>query len=161
MDSLLHGYLRMFDNMKRSNKNGYVSPHKPILLLAIQYRIQTGWITDNRIFPDKALEQQFSQFWSVFVDNGRSQEMVVCDNFFLESEKVYPFRCKMSFPFYHLSSEPFWNLVKSENWTQQNEYSMVQLRRCFEYAEIDRSLFRLMKEEPYCFTIKDYLECLI
>lgn len=147
--------------MKRTSKNGYVAPHKPILLLAIQYRIQTGWITDNNILPDKALERQFSQFWNIFVDNGREQDMVVCDNLLLESEKVYPFKCKMSYPFFQLGREPFWNLVKTKDWLERSEYSMVQMRKCFKYAEMNIELFELMKDDCFGKEIKQQLQMMI
>lgn len=161
MEVLLHNYLEMLANMKRSCKNGCVEPYKPVLLLAIQYRIQTGWITDNKIIPDKTLESQFAQFWNLYVDNGKETELMVCEDFCLESTKVYPFKCKMSYPFFHLCSEPFWNLVKRDEWVKRYEYSLLQLRKNFQYAELDIELFELMKTQPYADRIKAYLESMI
>lgn len=161
MEALLHDYLDMLTHMKRSSIDGYVAPHKPLLLLAIQYRIQTGWITDNRIVPDKALECQFSQFWDYYVDNGREPELMVCDDFFVKPMKSYPFKCKMCYPFFHLNSEPFWRLEKSEEWVKKYDYSLVLLRKCFKYAELDAQLFELLKTQPYSDSIKSYLEAMI
>lgn len=159
-DALIN-YLKMFEKMKRSNINGYVAPHKPVLLLAIQYRIQTGWITDNLIYPDKALVDQFSQFWNNYVDNGRFQELKVCDSLFVESNISYPYKCKMNYPFYHLNSEPFWHLVQTEEWVKRYDYSMIQLRKCFRYAELDLNLFEMMKIQPFSDRIRSFLEGMI
>lgn len=161
METEIEYYLELLAGMKRTHTNGFVSPHKPVLLLAIQYMVVMGWITDNHIVLDKALEGYFKQYWRLKVDNGSSQLLMVAEDLCLQAESKYPFRCKIEYPFYHLSSEPFWNLVKSDQWEYRPNYSLGQLKRFYQYAEIDQKLVDLMKEAPTGRKIRDLLEGMI
>ena len=154
-------YLDMLTRMRRACVKGYVAPHKPVLLLAVQYLIETGWINDNRIVLDKRLENTFEQFWNVMVDNGRSDVMIVSEDIVLAVDNVYPFNCKIANPFYHLSNEAFWTLVKNDQWQPKSVYSLRLLRKYYEYAEIDWNLFELMKKQPYNDRIRGCLESMI
>lgn len=53
---------------------------------------------------------------------------------------------KISYPFFHLSSSPFWELIKTASYQGQSEYSSIaSLERDYSGAIIDVGLFRLMK----------------
>ncbi|MBW2670050.1 MAG: HNH endonuclease, partial [Deltaproteobacteria bacterium] len=53
----------------------------------------------------------------------------------------------MSYPFYHMRTEPFWQLIPNEGYKDQSGLtisSMVKLREIYSGAEIDDELFRIL-----------------
>lgn len=71
------------------------APHKPVLLLAIIEQIESGNITDNRIFITAELVAAFQKIWLKLVPHEGWQP-----RFFL--------------PFYHLTGDGFWKLNMEE-----------------------------------------------
>ncbi|MBO4751575.1 MAG: hypothetical protein J5526_02360 [Bacteroidales bacterium] len=145
MDEVLDKYLSLLSNMKRANVGGYKAPHKVLLLMTVCNMVESGMIVDNRIVLSRELEKEFAGLWKEVVDNEESMPMdCVAEVLFMGQRKVYPFNCNIANPYYHLSGEPFWRLVKSLQWENRSSWSVPQLRKCFEYATMDEGLFQLI-----------------
>lgn len=148
MEKLFLCYAEAFRNMKRAAVRGYTAPHKPVLLLSVMQLAEEGKITTNQIKLDEELIKKFAWIWSQYVDDGGHREkMMVADGLELEIVRKYPFKCSIANPFFHMQSEPFWRLVKSDAYVKRPDYSVKGLQTCFEYAEIDPDLFVLMNDD--------------
>lgn len=146
--ALIDTFVKMFEHMNRARSGKYFAPHKPILLLSIMTLIERGQITDNKIELNKQLEDTFRWHWHTLVDDGNGQNSVVlCSGLDIGVSSRYPFKCNIANPFFHLSNEPFWNLVPSAEWKARKDYSLSQLKREFLYAELLPDLFDLMLDE--------------
>ena len=110
------------------NRNGNkVAPHKAILLLAIIDLIERGILTDPFIPLSDELIQTFKSIWKMRVTTTKTF-----------SHKIY-------YPFFHLQSSPFWNLIKSSTYIGQKEYtSLGPLKRDYIGAQIDDDLFQFL-----------------
>ena len=141
-------FVEMFEHMNRASSGRYLAPHKPILLLSIMTLIEQGHITENKIKLNRQLEDTFRFQWCTLVDNGnRQHDVEICSGLDIGVGNNYPFKCNIANPFFHLSSEPFWNLVPSSEWKERKGYSIAQLKREFLYAEILPDLFVLMSDK--------------
>lgn len=112
------------------NKNkSKTAPHKAILLLTIIDMIEAGVISSPFIQITDSLKDNFKRVWNANVSSCLGYEP------------------RLSYPFFHLSSSPFWALIKTTSYQGQAEYSsMTSLERDYSGAVIDVSLFRLMKD---------------
>lgn len=124
------------------NKNkGKKAPHKAILLLTIIDMIEAGEISSPFIQITDSLKDNFKRVWNANVSSRSGYEP------------------RMSYPFFHLSSSPFWELIKTTSYQGQTEYSsMTTLERDYSGAIIDVSMFRLMKDPTACDEIKTLLK---
>lgn len=58
-----------------------------------------------------------------------------------------PFNPEIQYPFFHLSTSPFWSLVKTDEHQGQQDYSSLKaLRRDYSGAVIDDELFQMMTD---------------
>lgn len=123
------------------NKNkSKTAPHKAILLLTVVDMIEAGEISSPYIQITDSLKDNFMRVWNANVPS--------CSGY----------APRISYPFFHLSSSPFWELVKTASFQGQNEYSsMASLERDYSGAIIDVSLFRLMKDS----TTRDEIKALL
>lgn len=124
----LNYYLALFTNLKRAHQNGG-APHKPILLLSILDAVERGYILSERIYITTELLALFRSNWEIWVKT--------------------PHTMKFYLPFFHLRSEPFWELVTKPNkcipLTSRNSVkSLDALIQSVDYALIDRELFSYM-----------------
>ena len=131
---MLDKYLKSFSRL-RTDKNRkrwsalttHQAPHKPFLLLSIMDLIAQWAITQNFIDPSFELVETWNGYWNAFMPVG--------------SKGI------MSYPFYHMRSEPFWQLIPNEGYKDQSGLtvgSMVKLRQIYAGAKIDDELFALM-----------------
>lgn len=147
MEEVLDKYLTLLSKMKRAKVEGYQAPHKILLLMTICNLVESGVIADNRIVLSQELEQEFARLWKEKIDNEEEVQMdYVAEELLMGQRKVYPFKCNIANPYYHLSGEPFWMLEKSPLWRNRNSWSVPQLRRYFEYAILDDGLFALLSQ---------------
>ena len=116
-------------SMKCSSRDGYSAPHKPVLLLSIIELFDKGYCIDNRIELTDTLQSVFKSIWDTYVKNDA------------------PFNCVLNMPFYHMNSEPFWSLVKSDDYEMKNEYSLYSLKKCFKWAELSRCLYESLQDK--------------
>lgn len=129
-DEILHNYLKSFAKLRRDYKNGG-APHKPVLLLSIIQLIRRKEISSNRIEITPELLLEFKSIWSQFVTGSHI--------------------ANFSLPFFHMRSEPFWELVCKPGFSlpltsSHSIKSLSTLRECLQYAQIDTDLFKLMQE---------------
>ncbi len=145
----LDDYLEAFGKMNRAAIRGIKAPHKPLLLLSILHLVQRGIIVSNRILLSQELVHEFKHLWSRYIGSGDDKESFqVSEGLTLDLALRYPFKCSIANPYFHLQHEPFWRLVKSEDYMERKNYTSIkQLRTCFDYAEIDEELFLMMKDE--------------
>lgn len=142
----LQEYLDQLQRMNRAVMKGYRAPHKPVLLLTIMELMEKGLITDNHIVLDDNLCNEFKRLWKIFVDGEEYEgKFMVADGLEIVLTKKYPFKCNIANPYYHMQHETFWTLVKSEAWKPNNSVSVPSLRQGYKYAEIDPTLFEMMK----------------
>jgi putative restriction endonuclease len=130
---MLDMYIEAFSRLRRSpgrnlwpEATGCRAPHKPFLLMAIMDLTARRSISDNFILPSEELEDRFALYWNQVMD--------------VHSEP------NMAQPFFHLSSEGFWNLkavpgMEHELAAQSSIRSMAQLHRLVVGAWLDLELF--------------------
>lgn len=123
------------------NKNkSKTAPHKAILLLTVIDMIEKGEISSPFIQISDGLIENFERVWQANVPIHSGYEP------------------RIACPFFHLSSSPFWELVKTSNYQGQTAYSTIRaLKRDYSGAIIDVGLFRMMKDP----TSREELKCLL
>ena len=124
-------YVHCFTHLKRDAKNGG-APHKPVLLLSLIKLFEKGLISDNKIFISPELVSVFKTIWSKLVVTNHSPIFAL--------------------PFYHMSSEPFWQLMPNpgcEKWVESKSSmrSFSNLMTAVNYAFIDMELSELLKKQ--------------
>lgn len=108
---------------------GKPAPHKALLLLSVIDLIEQGVITDCRIPLSVNLEQQFKY-------NIRR----------LLGDSVL-FQPRINYPYFHMRSEPFWQLVPVENKPLSlSNFSVSNIRKEIAFAAIDDELFDLLQD---------------
>lgn len=122
-------YINCFTELHTMKKTGKQAPHKALLLLSVIDLVERGIITDCKIPLTNELIQQFKQNTSKLL-----------------GESIL-FQPKITYPFYHLRSEPFWQLIPNDNSNidKINNYSLTNLRNKIAYARIDEELFDFLK----------------
>lgn len=158
-EKALDRYLELFEKMNRAAVRGIKAPHKPLLLLAILHLIQRHMIISNQIKLSAELICEFKQLWMQYIGAADEQASYqVAEGLTLDLALHYPFKCSIVNPFYHLQHEPFWRLVKSEDFVERKSYTSIkQLKICFTYAELDEELFLLMNDKEKAKVIADKL----
>lgn len=126
--SLKH-YIHRFENLKVDKSHG-IAPHKPVLLLSIIQLIENGSIDSNRIYITPELVSAFKSYWHLLVTSKHTAIFAL--------------------PFYHLTSDKFWRLIAKPGYEKTLELkgamrSFNNLNAAVDYAEIDNTLFDLLK----------------
>ena len=124
-------YCSKFGNLRRDFKNGG-APHKPILLISIIQSFQTGLYsnTEIHILPD--LVGLYKSNWKSLVKTNH--------------------QCLFTLPFYHMNTEPFWELIPNigcELWLKSKSpmRSFSNLTTAVKFAKIDFELKELFLEK--------------
>jgi len=125
----IHAFSHLRVNVNRT-MTPQVAPHKPVLLLSIVQAFEQGLITDNRMYITPVLVGLFKSIWNRLVST---------------SDRTPAF----TLPYYHLKSEPFWQLVPQpgyEGWINQTSTrpSFANLNVAVAYARIDDELCCLL-----------------
>ena len=131
----LADYIDLFSNLHTNKQNGKSAPHKAIMLLSVIDLISSQHITTNEIIYNEELEKCFLKNWKRYV------------------KEVSIFKPKAGTPFWHLNSEPFWQLIPYEGGyvtivklQKGNPYSAGTIRKYIKYAVIDKELFLLLRD---------------
>ena len=124
-------YKQQFSSLNTARIAGKNAPHKAILLLAIIDLVEAGDIESPRIELTEHLEEAFGRIWKRYIGTSPI------------------FQPKVSTPFWHLLTEPFYRLFISSG--QQinggvGRYSVKWLRNNT-FAMIDEQLLKLMQDE--------------
>ncbi len=131
MNKDLKYYCSLFKKLRRDYKNGG-APHKPILLISIIQSIQQNIYKTNQITIIPELVGLFKSNWSTLVKTNHT--------------------CLFTLPFYHMSTESFWNLEPNpgcEIWVKSKSSmrSFANLTIAIKYATIDTELFHLLQNK--------------
>jgi len=101
------------------------APHKPFLLLSIMDGIEQGWISDKRIELTQTLTETFFTYWNSVMGEDRVTTIAL--------------------PFYHMKSEPFWELkYKSGQKPYKTSPSLGGLKSRLNHAVLDSRIFEIM-----------------
>ena len=130
MTENLQNYVKAFSRLNVNRARGKVSPHKPVMLLAVLELAETGLLKVNKIDYSQHLLDLFRSFFQAVQKPSDS--------------------CNPYFPFFHLRSEPFWNLKPiSGKEAVVDALSTVrgpsQITDNIEYAVLDDNLFTKKK----------------
>ena len=109
---------------------GKLAPHKALLLLSVIDLVEQGFITDSNIQLSDILEERFKDYATRYIGNNSAYDP------------------KIHYPYYHLRSEPFWELVSTTNDPVPaiSNYSTSNLKKHIAYARIDTELIQLLKD---------------
>lgn len=139
----LEDYIDFFSNLHTNKQQGKSAPHKAIMLLSVIDLISSQHITTNQIVYTEELEKCFLKNWKRYV------------------KEVSIFKPKAGTPFWHLNSEPFWQLIPYEGGyvtivklQKGNPYSAGTIRKHIKYAVIDKELFLLLQDDSNRETLK-------
>ena len=122
-------YLQCFAKLNCNKQRGLVAPHKAVLLIAVMEDVAHGLITNGFVPVNDRMVDSFNRVWERLVG---------------ESSVFNPV---FSTPFYHLSSEPFWKLMRTDEYRQQREYSLPRLRESFYGAKLPDDLMGYMEDD--------------
>jgi putative restriction endonuclease len=133
MDKILQIFINKFASL-RINKSHGGAPHKPILLLSVLQMFENDIQHSPKIYITAELVAYFKTNWSLLVTTKHD--------------------CIISYPFYHLKSEKFWNLVPKEGTLNIDTLgsavrSFNNLNAAVEYAYLDQDLYLLMANKTY------------
>ena len=125
----------LFSNLHTNKQHGKNAPHKAIMLLSVIDLISSQHITTNEIIYNEELEKCFFKNWKQYV------------------KEATIFKPKAGTPFWHLNSEPFWQLIPYEGGYETivklqkgNPYSAGTIRKYIKHAVIDKELFILLQD---------------
>ena len=126
-------YCSQFEKLRRDYKNGG-APHKPVLLISLIQAFQQGLYKATEIVIKPELVGLFKSNWNKLVNTNH--------------------QCLFTLPFYHMNSEPFWDLISNidcEIWVKSKSSmrSFANLTTAVKCAVIDKELkeFFLKKDE--------------
>jgi putative restriction endonuclease len=124
----LISYNEQIMRMRRGNYRGHILNAKPIYMLALIDSAVN--LADNRIIFDcETVREQYRQSYLFYINN-----------------QITPFIK----PFYHLSSEPFYQLVWKEEppgLNKEHTPSAKCLREQLDYAKLDDELWMLLQDK--------------
>lgn len=114
--------------MNCNKYRGQVAPHKAMMLIAVMDEIDNGHLTNGFVPHHDEMVNAFESAWKRYV--GKSSV----------------FNPVFATPFFHLSNEPFWKLMKSDSYVEKKEYSLGALRESFYGAKLPDDLCQYMVE---------------
>ena len=143
----LKRYIEAFSSLHTAKVKGYKAPHKAVLLLAVIDLIEENVITGPEIELTNQLVERFDAIWYRYLGM---------------SSIFTPDICK---PYFHMQHEKFWRLVEhneanvlmaaepslqvaSNKETKRlpvGSYSVKAMRSTFAHAEIDHTLYMLLR----------------
>lgn len=120
----LNYYIDCFSSLNTMKKSGKPAPHKALLLLSVIDLVERVVITDCRIPLSDELIRQFKRNTSALLGESKLFQPVA------------------NYPYYHMKSEPFWQLVANSNCQidKISNYSLPNLRANIAYARIDEEV---------------------
>lgn len=146
MNYILSDYIELFANLHTNKQQGKKAPHKAIMLISVIELIACRHILSNQIEFTEELENCFLKNWKRYV--GES----------------FIFKPKAGTPFWHLNSEPFWQLIPFEGGYKRivelqkgNPYSPSTIRKNIKYAVIDKGLYDLLLDWSNQTTLRNIL----
>ncbi len=133
----LDDYIKKFQSLGCATVKGQRAPHKPILLLAVIDEISNGALENSLVRLSQPLIERFKKLWDIYVP------------------KQSVFRPAIEMPFFHLHTEGFWNLIKTTDYVNRDNYSFNQLKRCFYGVQLPSDLIKLINDSTSREALKD------
>ena len=124
----LQYYIACFSAMNCNKRQGQIAPHKAMMLLAVMEETAKGHITNGFVPHNERMVRAFEEAWKRYV--GES----------------HLFNAAFATPFFHLASEPFWSLMRSDSYVAKEEYSLRALRESFFGAKLPDDLATYMAD---------------
>jgi len=122
---------------KRGNSYGRVINAKPILLISIIEKIREGEVSDNKIYFDDILKENYKKIHLIYESNK-------------EITPIYK-------PFFHLTSDGYWH-IEWKNKMNCTISSEKKLRENIKYACFDNALWDLLKDDHNCKSLLDVIK---
>ena len=124
----LQKYVQKMKRLRVDRAHG-VTPHKPLLLLAVIELIERGQIQKNKIPLSPDLAEAFMRYWSKVTDR----------------------KPNITLPFFHLKSDGFWHLHPNAGYEKAlnvaNRITTIsRLREVIAYTSLDDDLFVLLTD---------------
>ncbi len=122
-------WLNAFAKLHVDRSKG-IAPHKPVMLLAVLELVERGVITDGTVRLDSDLLFTYRSWWDLLVP-----------------EREF----SIALPFFHMKSEPFWELVPRGGHEdvivhRRQMRSVREIREHVECARLDPGLFSLIRD---------------
>lgn len=122
-------YSRKFEKLRVDRTHGVPAPHKPVLLLSVLQQYMAGQINEPKIYITAELIARFKTNWSHLVKSNHN--------------------CVMTYPFYHLKSSGFWQLVPRAGFNDIDKMgslvkSFTNLNAAVAYVQLPDDLYALM-----------------
>ncbi len=130
----LEYYIHAFSKLHVNRSGEHVSPHKPVMLLAVLALAEAGFLKENKILYNQNLLDIFKSFFQTVQQPGDA--------------------CNPYFPFFHLyKGESFWHLKpipgrEAVVAALSTVRGPSQITENFEYAFLDDDLFSLISSAP-------------
>jgi putative restriction endonuclease len=137
----LRKYLLVFQKLRIDRSHG-IAPHKPLLLLSVLQAFQNYLITSQKIYITPELVALFRSNWSLLVETNHD--------------------CRISYPFYYLKSDKFWELIPKSGFENINQMGSIMksfsnLNAAIDFAVIEDDLFFLMIEKESNSILQQFL----
>lgn len=141
-------YIEQIASMKYRVLNGFVSPHKAIMLLGVIDMIEFQLVEGNNFYLDNETKEAFMFNWNQYLE-----------------ERSLPFKANPWVAFWHLHNEPFWHLVPKDgneeaikNLVGPGETATLsQMSKVIAYAKIDDELYSLLCDVEFRDSVKKIL----
>lgn len=134
-------YINCFSTLHTMKIQEKPAPHKALLLLSVIDLVEQGVITDSCIPLFDILEKQFKHNSISYLGDSSTYDP------------------KINYPYYHMRSEPFWELVSTTATPvlDISNYSISNLKKHIAYACIDTELQELLKDSSARVKLRDVL----
>lgn len=119
-------YMSRFEKMNCNKYAGIIAPHKAVMLLSVMQGVKRGAITNGFVPVNEWMKALYNLIWKQCIGNH------------------WHYDCSFETPFFHLSGEPFWKLVKRDEFVEMKKYSFAALQHSFYGAMLPDSLFSYM-----------------
>lgn len=137
----LNYYVNCFSTLHTMKIHEKPAPYKALLLLSVIDLVEQGFITDTCIPLSDILEKQFKHNSISYLGDSSTYDP------------------KINYPYYHMRSEPFWELVSTTATPvlDISNYSISNLKKHIAYARIDTELQELLKDSSARVKLRDVL----
>lgn len=133
-------FVKRIMNIRQAKIHGEVIVAKPVLLLALIDGIGENVFTDNEFHLNDWLEERYLMLMSKYTRSSQFSKVTGIEN-----------------PFWHLSSDGFWNLQCMQSRESDTTPSKAWLKAYVEYAYFDESLWVLLQNKVWRTKMRNYI----
>jgi putative restriction endonuclease len=133
-------YVKRILNIRQAKIRGEVIVAKPVLLLALIDGISENVFVDNEFGLTEWLEERYLKLMQKYTRSSQFSNITGIEN-----------------PFWHLSTDGFWNLQYRIEPSKKSSPSKAWLKDNVEYAYFDESLWILLQNKVWRTKLRDYV----